>query len=320
MPRRPRLAGPLPGGVPLPDPTGCRGRRGRRLANIVALVAGVGLALTGASPPLEPGNARLRLVVDLAARRLYVLDGRDTVRSARAAVASGETLSYAGRSWVFRPPLGRHVVLAKRANPVWVPPDWLYAQVASEYGLALRRLTRQRAVTLRDGTRLVVRDNLAGLIEPGSREFLPLPVDEHIVFDGALFIPPFGTWNRRVRGELGHYALDLGNGYLIHGTPDTVSIGHAITHGCIRLGDADIAWLYRHVPVGTPILVRRHGAAEARADPTFNDRTTAPRSSGALKAQRGSADRTGWLTVAGTSAPAPRLEGSHTAPQGQAPS
>jgi lipoprotein-anchoring transpeptidase ErfK/SrfK len=28
-----------------------------------------------------------------------------------------------------------------------------------------------------------------------------------------------------------------------------------VTHGCIRLGDDDIDWLYRNVPAGTAVLV-----------------------------------------------------------------
>jgi lipoprotein-anchoring transpeptidase ErfK/SrfK len=85
--------------------------------------------------------------------------------------------------------------------------------------------------------------------------FQTLPTDEHIVFDETLFIPPMGTKNRRVAGALGKYRLDLGDGYLLHGTPYDKSIGRAVTHGCIRLRDADIEWLYRHVPVGTEVQI-----------------------------------------------------------------
>jgi lipoprotein-anchoring transpeptidase ErfK/SrfK len=77
-----------------------------------------------------------------------------------------------------------------------------------------------------------------------------------VVFDSTLFIPPVGTRNRQLEGALGAFALDLGDGYLLHGTPDPTSIGTASTHGCIRLGDADIAWLHDHVPVGAPVHVR----------------------------------------------------------------
>jgi hypothetical protein len=86
-------------------------------------------------------------------------------------------------------------------------------------------------------------------------EFDALPVDEHIVFDSTLFIPPLATHNRRLLGALGPFALDLGNGFLLHGTPDPRTVGTATTHGCIRLLDADIAWLYENVPVGAIVHV-----------------------------------------------------------------
>jgi len=196
-----------------------------------------------------------RIVISLFDRKLWLMDESLTLMTAPAAVASGMTLDYAGRSWTFRTPRGRHQVLRKAADPVWTPPEWAYAEVAAEYGLKLERLATGHEVPLRDGSRLVVRDTLVGVIMPGSREFAALPTDEHIVFDNTLFIPPYGTANRRVAGELGRYALDLGDGYMIHGTPNPSSIGRAITHGCIRLADSDIAWLYEIVPEGTPVYI-----------------------------------------------------------------
>jgi L,D-transpeptidase YbiS len=49
--------------------------------------------------------------------------------------------------------------------------------------------------------------------------------------------------------------LNLGDGYLLHGTPYKESIGLAATHGCVRLRDEDIEWLYDHVPVGTKVYI-----------------------------------------------------------------
>ena len=86
-------------------------------------------------------------------------------------------------------------------------------------------------------------------------EFAALPTDEHIVFDDVLYVPPMGTKNRKIEGELGKYRLNLGDGYLLHGTPYKESIGLAATHGCIRLRDEDIEWLYDHVPVGTRVYI-----------------------------------------------------------------
>ena len=200
-------------------------------------------------------NDGFRVVVSLFDRQLQVIRGADTVMVAPIAVASGITLEYAGRSWTFRTPRGQRRVLRKVEDPVWRPPDWLYAEVAAEYGLKLERLHEGSSINLEDGRRLTVRNGIVGLAQPGSSTFVPLPIDEHIVFNSTLFIPPAGTWNRKVEGELGPYALDLGSGYLLHGTPDQTSIGRAVTHGCIRLADPDITWLYNNVPVGTPVYI-----------------------------------------------------------------
>lgn len=196
-----------------------------------------------------------RVVVSLRDRKVWTIRGADTLRSADAAVASGMTINYAGRSWTFRTPRGRHTVLRKVEQPVWRPPDWLYAEAAMEHGLELGRLRADRGVRVGPDTLLTVRNGLVGLLRPSTRQFLPLPVDEHIVFNDTLYIPPFVTQNRHIEGELGRYALDLGDGYLIHGTADPASIGRAVTHGCLRLGDDDIAWMYRNVPAGTAVYI-----------------------------------------------------------------
>lgn len=196
----------------------------------------------------------LRIIVSLAARRLWVVVYRDTVLSAPVAVGMGTTLRVGTRQWVFATPRGVRTVRAKSADPIWVPPDWLYADAAASHGLRLAHLDPSTPVRLSDGRLLVIRDGAAGLVGPDS-EFDELPLDEHIVFDGTLFIPPEASRNRRIRGELGEYRLDLGDGYLLHGTPHLSSIGSAATHGCIRLRDADIEWLYEHIPVGTRVYV-----------------------------------------------------------------
>ena len=103
-------------------------------------------------------------------------------------------------------------------------------------------------------TEIDLRLRAVGVVDQDGM-FQLLPDDEHIVFDSTLFVPPFGTMNRRVPGALGEYALNLGNGYLLHGTPYLESLGRAATHGCIRLGDEEIRWLYFNVPKGTPVYI-----------------------------------------------------------------
>jgi hypothetical protein len=200
-------------------------------------------------------STKLRVHISIDQRRLWVLDeSGDTLRSALVSVGSGRTLRTAERSWTFATPLGEATVTAKEANPAWVPPDWHYVEIAQKLRLDVGRVEFGTSVRLRDGSQLVIRDRAVGLLAPDST-FRLLPTDEEIIVDGTLYIPPFGTRNRRLSGVLGSYRLLLSNGVGLHGTPYAESIGKAATHGCIRLLDDDIAWLYRHVPVGAEVVI-----------------------------------------------------------------
>ena len=70
------------------------------------------------------------------------------------------------------------------------------------------------------------------------------------------FEPPRGVTAMDIHLQPGGYALDLGDGYMLHGTWDRTSIGTDATHGCIRVGDEDLAWLYTYVPVGAKVVIR----------------------------------------------------------------
>ncbi len=50
--------------------------------------------------------------------------------------------------------------------------------------------------------------------------------------------------------------LDRGN-YAIHGTNNPSSVGKFVSHGCIRMHNADIVDLYRRVRLGTDVYVLR---------------------------------------------------------------
>jgi lipoprotein-anchoring transpeptidase ErfK/SrfK len=50
--------------------------------------------------------------------------------------------------------------------------------------------------------------------------------------------------------------LDRGN-YAIHGTNNPSSVGRFVSHGCIRMHNADILDLYQRVHVGTEVIVLR---------------------------------------------------------------
>lgn len=69
--------------------------------------------------------------------------------------------------------------------------------------------------------------------------------------DGGARIPGGHPQN-----PLGKRALYLGwTLWRIHGTPATGSIGQAVSNGCIRMLNEDIADLYRRVHIGAPVYV-----------------------------------------------------------------
>ena len=52
---------------------------------------------------------------------------------------------------------------------------------------------------------------------------------------------------------MGLYALYIGNLYAIHGTNANFGIGLRVSHGCVRLRNEDIKFLFDNVPVGTRV-------------------------------------------------------------------
>ncbi|MBQ3683213.1 MAG: L,D-transpeptidase family protein [Succinimonas sp.] len=52
---------------------------------------------------------------------------------------------------------------------------------------------------------------------------------------------------------MGLYALYVGRLFAIHGTNANFGIGLRVSHGCVRLRDPDIKYLFENVPVGTRV-------------------------------------------------------------------
>ena len=81
--------------------------------------------------------------------------------------------------------------------------------------------------------------------------------------------PPEDIWRRhpyipevipggRSDNPMGAAAMGLDRGnYGIHGTNNPGSVGRFVSHGCIRMYNADIRALYRMVSIGTPVVVER---------------------------------------------------------------
>ena len=195
-----------------------------------------------------------RIVIARERRMLWLIAGADTLLATRVAVGSADTLSYGKHSWRFVTPAGVRAVRTKEANPVWVPPLWHFVERAREAKRPLVELRSGGAYAFPDGSRVIVRQGRVGhLLASGA--FIPSELGDEVIINGILFVPPLGSENRRVSGELGAYKLDLGDGYLIHGTPHKDSLGKAATHGCIRVGDDALEYLFQNVAVGTPVHI-----------------------------------------------------------------
>jgi L,D-transpeptidase ErfK/SrfK len=67
--------------------------------------------------------------------------------------------------------------------------------------------------------------------------------------------PKAGSNDRFDDFSLGKYGLYMGDGYIIHGTVFQTLLGKRVTHGCIRLGDADLEWVYKNVPLGAKVYL-----------------------------------------------------------------
>lgn len=199
-------------------------------------------------------DERLKILISIEDKQLYVVSGQDTVMTAPVAVGSGETLIHGEKAWRFDTPRGVRMVKGKNSDPLWTPPEWHYAETAKEYGLKIAYLSLTKPYPISKGRKIMFENGEAGVWHPDSG-FALLPLEEEIVFDNTLFVPPVGSKNRKVEGVLGKFKLDTGNGILLHGTDKPSSIGKAATHGCMRLRDEDIEWLYDYVPVGTRIYI-----------------------------------------------------------------
>ena len=211
--------------------------------------------LLEASP--EP-TTRAYIVVSIEDHRLWYRHGDTVLYTAPVATGSGKILESTGSvsRWRFETPRGRLNVISRDTNPVWIPPDWYYVEEAIRRGLGIVRLNRGEVLTGPGGQTLAVEGTD---VVRRSKNAKPTPVSategKEIVFGGNLVIPPFGTTQRKYLGVLGTHRLNLGDGYALHGTNKPETLGRSVSHGCVRLRNEDIAWLYGNVPVGTPVFL-----------------------------------------------------------------
>jgi hypothetical protein len=71
----------------------------------------------------------------------------------------------------------------------------------------------------------------------------------------GLPIPPQDDPSRWEGGVLGDYALDLVDGYMIHGTIYKRLMGMPVTHGCVRLMDEDLEVVFNTLNIGSKVFI-----------------------------------------------------------------
>jgi hypothetical protein len=221
-------------------------------------VAGSARTLSDAEGAPEPPHDRPYVVISLEERHLWYKQGGAVLFSTEVATGSGKTMVKEGgaSAWKFDTPRGRLVVQSKEEAPVWAPPDWHYVEQSRKRGLGLVRLEIGRSLTAADGSVITVEgSDVVRALPDGRRNVLQATDGREIVVDGKVIVPPLGTAQRRYKGVLGTHRLNMGNGYAMHGTNRPETVGHAVSHGCVRLRNEDIAKLYAMVSVGTPVYI-----------------------------------------------------------------
>jgi lipoprotein-anchoring transpeptidase ErfK/SrfK len=205
----------------------------------------------------ESADSLPYIVVSIADHRLWYKRGDQILFTTQVATGSGKVLAKGGgNKWKFETPRGRLVVESKETEPMWVPPDWHYVEMAKKKNYGLVHLVRGQPIKLADGSVITVEGNEV-VRKAADGQIVPFDVAEgrEIVVNKNMIIPPFGTTQRKYSGVLGTNRLNLGDGYALHGTDVPSSIGTSVSHGCVRLRNEDIETLYQMVPVGTPVYI-----------------------------------------------------------------
>jgi lipoprotein-anchoring transpeptidase ErfK/SrfK len=214
------------------------------------------------------------IIVSTAENKLYVRDHGQTIFEAVCSTGKGTTLAVDGKTLVFDTPIGKLKVLSKDENPQWVPPDWYYVEEARKNGMRTVHLNPGESIDAAtgqpaqkkssgfwsflgggSGSSRVLRLQGNTVVEDDNGVVRELPPGKLIAAGDAVVIPPVDTPQRHFDKVLGRYRLNLGNGYAIHGTDETDKLGQSVSHGCVRLGDDDIARLYAMAHVGDAVII-----------------------------------------------------------------
>jgi hypothetical protein len=130
-------------------------------------------------------------------------------------------------------------------------------------GLRYARTKLELVVDLSSRTLTVLRDRVAmqrfsvGVGRAGS----PTPTGRFSVTDklaGSAYSAAYGCCILALSATQPNLPAGWtgGNRIAIHGTPSSSDFGRAVSAGCVHARDADLRYLMRAVPLGTPVIIR----------------------------------------------------------------
>jgi lipoprotein-anchoring transpeptidase ErfK/SrfK len=134
----------------------------------------------------------------------------------------------------------------------WIPAA---AVSLSRVNWELRVSLGARKLTVLDNGRVKQRYTVA-IGAPDA----PTPTGRFAVTDRLLTGDPAGPYGcciLALSAKAPHAIQDWSGGdrIAIHSTPETETIGEAVSHGCVRLTLAEGQWLINHIPLGTPTVI-----------------------------------------------------------------
>ena len=131
------------------------------------------------------------IVVSITDHRLWYKRGDQILFTTRVATGSGKVLAKGGgNKWKFETPRGRLVVESKETDPIWVPPDWHYVEMAKKKSLGVVHLLRGQSLKLKDGSVITV-EGTEVVRKTADGQLIPFDVAEgrEIVVKGRIFRP-----------------------------------------------------------------------------------------------------------------------------------
>lgn len=134
---------------------------------------------------------------------------------------------------------------------------WVRATAVSERAIATRivvDLSERRVTLLRTGQPVLVASAAIGSAAT------PTPTGRYYINQKLVAPDPWGAFGPAALG-ISAFSPALkswpqGGPIAIHGTNQATLLGSAVSHGCIRVRNADVLRLFKLAPTGTPVLIR----------------------------------------------------------------